>query len=235
MNAVAESLSEPGDVKQTLGHIIASARVNIPGADYVSISFRAGEGHLETLASTDPLPDQLDALQYELGEGPCFDAVTDGNVTYSGDLANDPRWPIFGAQAAAAGVRSQMAIRLHADTKTRTGLNFYSRLSSAFDEPDELIALFASHARIALGYAREVDHLNAAVSTRKLIGEAIGIIRERYQMSEERAFEFLVRVSQTSNIKLRLVAQEIVNMPARSEEPGDANQSATPGKRSRTS
>jgi ANTAR domain/GAF domain len=214
MNTVAESLSEPGDLKQTLGHIIQSASQNIPGADHVSISFRHGDGHLETLASTDALPEKLDAVQYELGEGPCYDAVTDVNVTYSANLAIDSRWPLFGAQASSIGVCSQMAIRLHADTKTRTGLNFYSRQVSAFDEPDDLIALFASHARIALGYAQEVDNLNAAVSTRKIIGEAIGIIRERYQMTDQRAFEFLVRVSQSSNVKLRLVAQEIVNMPA---------------------
>jgi hypothetical protein len=220
MNAVAESLSEPGDLKETLGHIIGSAKQNVPGADHVSISFRQGNGRLETLASTDPLPEKLDAVQYDLGEGPCYDAVTDANVVYSANLALDPRWRLFGAQAAALGVHSQMAIRLHADTKTRTGLNFYSRQISAFDEPDELIALFASHARIALGYAQEVDNLNAAVSTRKIIGEAIGIIRERYQMSEQRAFEFLVRVSQSSNIKLRLVAQEIVNLPAGSQTPG---------------
>jgi hypothetical protein len=220
MNTVAESLSEPGDLKQTLGHIIGSASQNIPGADHVSISFRHADGQLETLASTDPLPEKLDALQYELGEGPCYDAVTDVNVTYSANLAIDPRWRLFGVQAADMGVHSQMAIRLHADTKTRTGLNFYSRQISAFDEPDDLIALFASHARIALGYAQEVDNLNAAVSTRKIIGEAIGIIRERYQMSEQRAFEFLVRVSQSSNVKLRLVAQEIVNLPVGSQTPG---------------
>jgi ANTAR domain-containing protein/GAF domain-containing protein len=231
MNSVAALLSEPGDLKQTLTQITLSAKHNIPGADYVSISFRDAGGQLETLASTDAVPQQLDSMQYELSEGPCFDAVTDGNVTYSGNLAHDPRWPEFGPRAAAVGVRSQMAIRLHADLKTRTGLNFYSRQLSAFDQPDELIALFASHARIALGFAKEVDNLQAAVTTRKLIGEAIGIIRERYQMSEDRAFEFLVRVSQTSNIKLRLVAEEIVNLPAGTEPLSGTGNATSAGRR----
>ena len=168
---------------------------------------------MTTSAPTDPLTIQLDALQYELREGPCYDAVTEANVTYAADIGQDLRWPHFGPRAAALGVRSQMAIRLHADARTRTGLNLYSRQQAAFEEPDDVISLFASHARVALGYAKEVDNLTAAVFSRKLIGQAIGIVQERYQMSEERAFEFLVRVSQTSNIKLRVVAQEIVNLP----------------------
>jgi hypothetical protein len=214
MNTVAESLRDPGDLKQTLNQITMAAKLNIPGADFTSISFRRVDDQLETLASTDALPVQLDELQYALREGPCYDAVTDSSVTYSGHLACDPRWPNFGPRADAWGIRSQMAIRLHSDSETRTGLNFYSRSEDAFEEPDDLISLFASHTRIALGYAKEVDNLQVAISTRTLIGQALGIVRERYHMSEERAFEFLVRVSQTSNTKLRVVAGEIVDMDA---------------------
>ncbi len=61
-----------------------------------------------------------------------------------------------------------------------------------------------------MGFATTVDHLNEALSTRKVIGQAIGIAMERYGIDETRAFEFLIRVSQTSNTKLRDVATEIV-------------------------
>lgn len=213
MNTVAKSLSEPGDLDETLRHITRSALANIPHADYVSISIRRGHEKIETLAPTGELADQLDALQYELREGPCYDAVTDEIVACSTDLSSDPRWPYFGPKASAAGVASQMAVVLYSDTKTRIGLNFYSHELAAFEQRDELVLLFAFHARVALGYAREVGDLSAAVSSRQVIGEAIGIIRERYGMTDQRAFEFLVRVSQTSNVKLREVARQIVDMP----------------------
>ena len=62
-----------------------------------------------------------------------------------------------------------------------------------------------------MGHRRTVDGLVKALATRKLIGAAIGITMERYQIDEEHAFKFLVRVSQTGNIKLRDVADQIVN------------------------
>lgn len=214
MNSVAAALAQPGDISQTLAAITQSARLNIPDVDYVSISFWRDGHDPETMASTDPLTKRLDALQYALREGPAYDVVTIDNVTYASDLERDSRWPEFGPRAASVGVRSQMSIGLHADAKTRTGLNIYSHRVAAFDQPDDMIALFASHARIALGFAHEVDTLTVALSTRKLIGQAVGILRERYDLDEQRAFEFLVRVSQTSNVKLRAVAEEIVAMPA---------------------
>ncbi len=211
MAEVAASLSEPGDVEQTLSRITSTARDTVPGAEYVSISVRHSDGRLETLAPTDPLVRQTDSIQYELREGPCYDAVTDAEVSYCPDLAHDARWPRYGPQAHRLGVSSQMALPLAARDGSYTGLNLYSRSHGAFDDdPPGVAQLFASHAKVALGYARELDTLKGAVGTRQVIGEAIGIVIERYELTEERAFEFLIRLSQTSNVKLRDVAAEIV-------------------------
>ena len=81
-------------------------------------------------------------------------------------------------------------------------------------EPDavRVAELFASHAAIALGRARREEQLNDALVTRKVIGQAIGLTMEHYQITEDRAFLFLVRASQTSNVKLRDVAQNVVDM-----------------------
>jgi AmiR/NasT family two-component response regulator len=70
--------------------------------------------------------------------------------------------------------------------------------------------LFAVHASIALGHAQQEHQLNQALSSRKVIGQAVGILMERYQIDQDRAFHFLMRVSSTSNIKLRDVAHELV-------------------------
>ncbi|CAA9423524.1 MAG: hypothetical protein AVDCRST_MAG35-2142, partial [uncultured Quadrisphaera sp.] len=88
----------------------------------------------------------------------------------------------------------------------------YSTLSDDVDEQAEPIAdLFAAHAAIALGNARERATLNEALQSRKVIGEAIGILMERYDMNEDRAFAFLVRASSHGNVKLRDIAQELVD------------------------
>jgi AmiR/NasT family two-component response regulator len=95
---------------------------------------------------------------------------------------------------------------------TLGGINFYSTESEDLHPEAEALAdLFAAHSAIALGHARERETLNEALHTRKVIGQAIGIIMERYHMNEDRAFAFLVRASSQGNIKLRDIAQELVN------------------------
>ena len=90
-------------------------------------------------------------------------------------------------------------------------LNLYSTSQEEIDPDAEHVAeLFASHAAIALHQAREVEHLNQAMESRKVIGQALGIVMERYELDETRAFAFLLRASSTSNIKLRDIAAQLV-------------------------
>ncbi|MGI8433565.1 MAG: ANTAR domain-containing protein [Nocardioidaceae bacterium] len=211
LDTVAASLSEAGDLSETLIRITHAARDNVPGADQASVSVRHADGHVETVAPTDQVAERADQIQYELREGPCYDVLIDDEViTYSADLANESRWSKYGPRANALGLGSQMAIRLTEHNESYTGLNLYSRDVHAFDDTPTVALLFSSHAKVALGYAQELESLNAAVMNRQVIGQAVGIVVERYGLNEERAFEFLVRVSQTSNTKLRDVAADIV-------------------------
>jgi AmiR/NasT family two-component response regulator len=43
-----------------------------------------------------------------------------------------------------------------------------------------------------------------------VIGQAVGIVMERYTLSDEHAFAFLKRLSSHRNVKLRQVAEEII-------------------------
>jgi AmiR/NasT family two-component response regulator len=78
-----------------------------------------------------------------------------------------------------------------------------------------MAALFAAHAGLALGRAQREDQLRTALASRQLIGQAVGIIMERYRMDETRAFDYLARVSSHGNIKLREVAREVVDQHLR--------------------
>lgn len=127
-------------------------------------------------------------------------------------LRREERWPRYVPQALAVGVRSQIAVKLHLDKGTLGGINFYSTISDAVGtDAQALTRLFATHAAIALGHANERENLNEGLQTRKVIGQAIGILMERYKIDEDRAFAFLVRASSHGNIKLRAIAQELVD------------------------
>lgn len=221
----ARTLHGPTTLEETLDTIAQTAQFSVPGFDHVGISISHGDGRIETMSGTSPLVWRLDELQYSCKEGPCVDSVREAPVVVVEHARHDQRWPHYMPGAAREGLRSQLALRLYTDRETLGCLNLYSTASDSIDPGAVHVAeLFAAHASIALGRARQEDQLNQALISRKTIGEAVGIIMERYQIDEHRAFQFLARASQNSNTKLRAVAQEIIDettrsMSARRERP----------------
>lgn len=201
----------PGDLDSTLGQITAAAVEVLPQVDFSSITVAYADGTLGTVAPTDDRLLRIDAEQYRLREGPCYQAATDEQSVISPDLGADPRFPRYGPVAVGLGVRAQIGVRLFDSPRSNGALNLYSTEVSAFDDVESLSALFAHQAGQAIAYAQEIGNLAEAVRTRTTIGEAIGIVMERYQLNEERAFAFLQRLSSHRNVKLRLVAQEIID------------------------
>jgi GAF domain-containing protein len=203
----------PQTVEEQLGPVLHAAADTVEGVDAASITVSHRDTRVETLVGTESLVFELDQAQYDLDEGPCLDAVRGRPLNSVDDMTQERRWPRYAPVAAARGVRSQMAIELYADDRSIGGLNLYSRRSYAFGEETRHAAwLFATHAAFAMGRAgqvQEVQELHQALATRKVIGQAIGIVMERYALDEDRAFEFLIRVSRHSNIKLRDVARAI--------------------------
>jgi GAF domain-containing protein len=210
--AAARSMHAPRTLEETLDTVVHTARGSLPGIDHVGISVMHRRGAIETVSATDDLVRRLDALQYELGEGPCCFAIHDAPVVVLEHAGRDQRWPRYVPRAVQLGLRSQLGLRLYTDRETLGALNMYSTTADTLDpELIHLAELFAAHAAIAMGRAREVDQLHEGMMARKVIGQAIGILMERHQITEERAFAFLSRASQTSNTKLRDIAQEIVD------------------------
>ena len=199
------------DLPATLTRITHAAVQTLPDVDYASFSFLRTDGRLETAAATDPVALKLDASQYELREGPCYEAVTEAGVVQSQQVSDDPRWPRYGPVAARAGVGSQLALEVYRNHHSRGGLNLYSRQTGAFSYQDHLGELFGKYAAVVMSYAFQVETLQQALATRKTIGQALGILMLRYDMSEQRAFATLVRISQHSNVKLRIVAEQVVS------------------------
>lgn len=219
MAALAENLSRPADAGETLSALTAAARDTIPGVDHASINIVRKDGRIDTVAPTEEWLRELDAMQFELEEGPCYEAATASGVLVSEDVADDARWPRYGPRAGALGVHAQMAVDLSGSGHERATLNLYSRSPWRFADALEVADLFASHASLILGFAITSHNLNAALESRKVIGQAVGIVMERYSLDEDRAFGFLVRTSKDSNVKLRVIAGDVVDGHNRRHRP----------------
>lgn len=210
MRSIAHSLSEPGDIEQALKRITHTAHATVPNVDCASISIRHHNGRLETIAPTHPGVTQVDCLQYQLNEGPCYDAVSAEEVIYCRDLHNDARWPTFGPRAAALGLLSQLAIGLAHPGGTYTALNLYSHDLYAFEDHRIIADVFASHAKVVLSYALEVQRLKDALMAGTTIGRATGIIMERQGIDADSSLEMLLELSRTNATDLADVAERVV-------------------------
>jgi len=206
---MADGLS-PSDLDSTLRQITRAAVEVLPNVQYSSITVRHADGRLVTSAPTDDLLLRVDAVQYELHEGPCYEAAVDESYVISSNLSADERFPQYGPRAVEEGIRSQVGIRLFDTRKSQGALNLYSTRVGAFDDLETLSGLFAHQAGVAIAYAHHVENLEEAVRTRTTIGQAVGIVMERYGLDDERAFAFLARLSQQRNVKLRQVAEELI-------------------------
>jgi GAF domain-containing protein len=213
ITAAARTMHHNHSVEETLQAIVDTAVRSIPGFDHIGISTIDRHGNVRTRAATDSIVWDLDTVQYELGDGPCMDALREAEVVVVPDIKHEQRWNGYVERAVKRGLRSQLAVKLYLDDDgTLGGLNMYSTSREDIDPHAQPLAqLFAAHAAIALGKAQEISELNTALHSRKMIGQALGILMERYAIDEDRAFAFLVRASSHGNVKLRDVAQELVD------------------------
>jgi GAF domain-containing protein len=205
-----ELLAEPKE-KPTLERVVRMAIETIDGCDYAGVSLRRGKGRVETPAATHQVVADCDALQYELSEGPCLDAISHRDTYVVKDTRTDPRWPTWCPRAAELGIGSILSVRLASTSETLGALNLYAARHDSFTSDDVDVAhVYASNAAVALVAAKRISGLETALETRHLIGVAQGILMQRYGLSLDRAFEVLRRYSSQTNIKLRDVAAKVV-------------------------
>lgn len=210
MDRLRQTLT-PGDLDHTLKAIVQAAVDVLPEVDRASITIRHADGRLVTAQPSDETLLRLDIAQHELQEGPCYEAATDALHVVAPDLATDDRFPQYAAGALEQGVRAQAGLRLFETPRSQGALNLYSGKVGAFADLGEIGDLFVHQAGTAIAYAHEIHDLHTALEARRSIGQAIGILMERYGLTDERAFAFLARLSSHRNVKLRQVAQELVD------------------------
>jgi GAF domain-containing protein len=213
MGQVARALQrEHGDVEATLAAITRAAVGNVPGADECAVTLVTGRRRGTSRAATAELARAVDEVQERLGEGPCLSAVYEQATVRLDDLQHEHRWPRFAAAVAGLGMRSMLSFQLFVTGGNLGALNLYSRQAYAFGEESETIGLvFASHAAIALAGAQQEERMRTAMGTRELIGQAQGILMERFRITADAAFQVLVRASSHTNRKVADIAEELVS------------------------
>jgi GAF domain-containing protein len=168
-------------------------------------------GRVETFAATHDVIAELDRVQFELGEGPDVELVSDRHGVLVEDVAREGRWPRWAEKVGTLGIRSMVGTRLYTTATTLGSLNFYDPRPDHFDLADQSVAhLLARHAAVAMDRANEQANLWRAIEARQVIGQAQGMLMERFSVDGDRAFAILRRYSQDHNIKLHAVAEQLI-------------------------
>lgn len=200
------------DEAAALAVITEGAVAVLTGAEQSAVVVAADDGMLAARSVRGDLPPLLVALQNEVGEGPCLEAVATTGPVVVPDITTDNRWPEFHRYARETPVRSLLCTPLAVQSTVYGALSLVSTEPHAFDEEAEaLAAVFAAHATLALANLREMRSLTAMAGSRDVIGQAKGIVMERHKLTADDAFAVLVRASQRGNIKLRAVCQHLIS------------------------
>ena len=197
--------------------MVALTRATVGGADGVSVSLRR-HGHLATVAASDQTISDMDASQYATGEGPCVDASVNGRWFHAESLGTETRWPAFTPRAQALGINAILSSPLLVSDRPVGAINIYSRTAMAFAPKDqELASVFAAEASLILAGAgvdvtdeQLSSRRNEALTTRRLIAQAEGVIMEREGVEADDAYSMLCDYSRTSNRPFREWAEDVV-------------------------
>jgi len=215
---IARSLAAEPTVRLTLQRIVDVAAETIDGCDGAGLLL-VSKGKIVVGAWSNELVRDVEEMEYEIGEGPCVDAIWERPTFESSDLRDQTSlWPTFAKRALGAGIESMLAFRLFASEETLGALDLYSFRRGAFDESARAFGtVFAALAALALAGARiherdlaEAVGLREALSTRDVIGQAKGILMATRHIDADAAFDLLRTVSQSRNEKARQIAEYVI-------------------------
>lgn len=212
---IARDLASATSEQAVLDSVVDMAVRLVPGCDDAGIMILTKRQKVATPAATSQRVRDSDDAQAEHGEGPCYDASQSheerNQVFHCQSTSTDPRWPQYLPRARELGLGSMLGFQLFSHEHTFGALNLYSDRERAFGAESESRGwVLASHAAVALTSARTSRQLHAALENARTIGQAVGMVRARYEMSEEQATSALLRMSQQNNVKMADLAKSVV-------------------------
>jgi GAF domain-containing protein len=207
---LAQAIAAAPDEDARLQLVVDSAVSLIRRVDHAGITINAKPG-LATRVSSDDVVSRANEMQNELGEGPCLDVLRDADTLISSDLTREERWPRWAARVRhEIGVNSVMSLLVYTDRHSFGALSLYAQQGKRFDQDDLVVSQsLAGHLAVIMAAEREIEQLGSALHTRIIIGQAEGILMERFDLNVDQAFDYLRRVSSHTNRKLVDIATEI--------------------------
>lgn len=215
LTELAALLLSVENADEALLHLARTAVVVVPDGPSCGITVTAS-GKFRTVVFSGEIPPSVDEAQYQRDDGPCLEALRTGTPVVVQDLSaeDQKRWGGFPSVALAVGAHGVLAYPLEVGGRIVGVLNLYAHERNLFPEKVQRIAkqfvdpaaLLLSGVLERLSQAELIGHLNAALASRTVIDQAIGMIMATRTCSAAEAFAVLRKMSNDQNVKLRDVA-----------------------------
>jgi transcriptional regulator with GAF, ATPase, and Fis domain len=200
------------DSDTVIAELAEHAAVEVPGAQYAGVTVTRNAKQIDTPAATHKWPILLDEIQQLHREGPCLTAAWEEKIIHVANLETDNRFTLYRRDALKqTPIRSIMAFQLFIAGETMGALNVYAEKPHVFGPESRAIGqVFAAHSSVTWNAARRDEQFKRALASRDAIGQAKGMIMERYGVDAIQAFALLRKLSQDSNVPLIQVASELI-------------------------
>lgn len=203
--------TEPSAIHQALVHAAVDL---IDGCDHASIML-AANGRFLTIAASDEIAAQVDALEREVGSGPCVDAIVEESFQLDSNIDDGTQWPELAKRLRAeTPVRGMIGYRILADQRKIGALNVFADVPGALTEESAdqgaIVASFASVAFMTLSAKTQAETMRRGLDSNREIGKAIGLLMAAHKFTEDEAFDLLRTTSQNLNMKISTVARKVV-------------------------
>jgi len=198
-----------------LRELTDSAARALPGSTCAGITVVNRAGEVSTLSATQPDAEKIDDIQRRTQQGPCLDAAWEQHMVHIDDMSVESRWPDFTRDAlSTTTIRSIMSFQLFKNRDQMGALNFYSDRPQIFDaDAVETGLIAATHTALAWNLVARGEQFRSALASRDMIGQAKGMLMERFGIDAVAAFTLLTRLSQDSNTPLASIAERLTHTP----------------------
>ena len=200
------------DSDTVIAELAEHAALEVPEAQYAGVTVTRNGRQIDTPAATHKWPILLDEIQQRHRQGPCLSAAWEEKTIHVRDLETDERFPLYARDALTeTPIRSAMCFQMWIAGETMGALNVFAETPNVFDEKTKAVGLvFAAHSSVAWNAARRDEQFKKALASRDVIGQAKGMLMERYGVNAIQAFDLLRKLSQDSNTPLIQIAADLV-------------------------
>lgn len=167
----------------------------------------------ETVSATDARAGRVDELQFDLGEGPCWDALITRAPVLEPDFAASESWPAFAAAIREEKIGAIFAFPLTFGPLEIGALDLYSTTAMTLtaQQQQQSMALGTIVSRILLRHALSNGAPGETTTfSRRLIHQATGMVLTQVGTSADDAYLIIQARAFADNRPMRDVAEDII-------------------------